>query len=673
MTDPLRKAAARMRPGSLASGLGLVLLAAVSYFAGVRLSVAFVPMMPAGGTWDWWVPVWISTGLAVALVFRFGWQVVPGLVIGSLASEIHMGTPVLIGLAIAILNGTQPLVLQHLMGRRHDPAHMFARVGPVFRFIYATAVSTGLYSVFFGSLVLHLSGRTGFDGPSLLWVRWMLGDLSAIFLVTPILTLMLFRQVDTRHVIEPESIAVFLVAGLVTAGLFATDGIALPVGFVLFPIVVWAALRRNAFVVSMTVLLITVIATVLTAMGHGPFIAVAQANYAILPLQYLIAALALTGLLLCSATAERNRLQSELADMLTRLDGEVGERTRELAETNRHLNAEIAAHERATRVIEGRNRIMQKLARGSALDELLQDLAQEVTAFRDRWTVRIALADPRGHARVAAIGGEGAHRETLRRDIDVYGAGRVFLNTAIMAGPDHRLGTLSILLEPGTPFTEEDRVFLAETADLASVLIEHREREERLRTLVRYDSLTGVFNRTAFEEALQEMMGEAAREKEKVYVLYLDLDGFKAVNDTFGHDAGDRLLVEAASRVSTAAGTHACVGRFGGDEFVVAMSAVERVDVEATARAIIRSCHIDDAVPGSATNVSASIGISAYPGDATTVEAMVRSADTAMYVAKRVGGSCYAFSGERAGGLHARVWGEMRAPHSASVLSSQVG
>jgi diguanylate cyclase (GGDEF)-like protein len=164
------------------------------------------------------------------------------------------------------------------------------------------------------------------------------------------------------------------------------------------------------------------------------------------------------------------------------------------------------------------------------------------------------------------------------------------------------------------------------------------EARERIAALAYNDPLTGLANRTGFGPALEHAVRRARRNSSKLAALYLDLDGFKLVNDTHGHETGDRLLVEVARRLRRALRESDQVARLGGDEFVVVLEdvpgppAVEQVASKLIAE-IGRPYEI---LPdGSACSVTASVGVSLFPADADTPRELLQHADAAMYRAKQ--------------------------------------
>ncbi|TMG82454.1 MAG: sensor domain-containing diguanylate cyclase [Betaproteobacteria bacterium] len=177
--------------------------------------------------------------------------------------------------------------------------------------------------------------------------------------------------------------------------------------------------------------------------------------------------------------------------------------------------------------------------------------------------------------------------------------------------------------------------------------------QKQIRQLAHFDFLTGLPNRTLFNELLDHALIKAQRRARQMAILFIDLDGFKQINDRFGHDAGDHLLVTFTMRLreslrrSDAVGRHTesdTAARLGGDEFVVLIDEfTDPFELEAVAKRVLAAAAEPFSLAGPVGEVSASIGISIYPADGTDIESLTKSADSAMYRAKEAGKNTYRF------------------------------
>jgi diguanylate cyclase (GGDEF)-like protein len=156
--------------------------------------------------------------------------------------------------------------------------------------------------------------------------------------------------------------------------------------------------------------------------------------------------------------------------------------------------------------------------------------------------------------------------------------------------------------------------------------------------LALHDPLTGLPNRRLLEDRIATVLQHAARQQSKAAVMYLDLDGFKAINDTHGHACGDEILKLVAQRLVGCSRKEDTVARVGGDEFVIVMGEIGALsDAQEPACKLIEAVSEAYQVNGLTLRLSTSIGIALYPDDAEAVEALIAVADSALYEAKRSG------------------------------------
>ncbi|MCE3263184.1 MAG: diguanylate cyclase [Pseudoduganella sp.] len=160
--------------------------------------------------------------------------------------------------------------------------------------------------------------------------------------------------------------------------------------------------------------------------------------------------------------------------------------------------------------------------------------------------------------------------------------------------------------------------------------------------LALHDPLTGLPNRRLLEDRIATAMQHAARQQRRTAVMYLDLDGFKAINDTHGHAYGDEILKQVAQRLVNSSRKEDTVARIGGDEFVIVMGDVGSLaDAQEPATKLVEVVAQPYTVNGLTLQLSTSLGIALYPDDAVTVENLMHVADAALYEAKRTGKNRY--------------------------------
>ncbi len=173
--------------------------------------------------------------------------------------------------------------------------------------------------------------------------------------------------------------------------------------------------------------------------------------------------------------------------------------------------------------------------------------------------------------------------------------------------------------------------------------------EERVHHMAHYDPLTDLPNRSLLTDRLHQALAQARRENTLLAVMFLDLDKFKIVNDSLGHDVGDLLLKDVAIRLTNCFKRQTdTVSRIGGDEFVILLAKIEtEQDVAIVAQEVIQSLTETFYIEGHVINISCSIGISLHPKNGDDVASLLRSADSAMYESKHAGRGCFRFHNDR--------------------------
>lgn len=172
--------------------------------------------------------------------------------------------------------------------------------------------------------------------------------------------------------------------------------------------------------------------------------------------------------------------------------------------------------------------------------------------------------------------------------------------------------------------------------------IERKRAEERLTYLAQYDQLTGLVNRTLFRDRLIHAMARSKRLQQLMGLMLLDLDRFKPVNDTLGHDAGDQVLKVVADRLKECVREVDTVARMGGDEFTIILEGLSQdEDITRVAERITKSLAEPFLLGAERASIGVSIGITVYPTDDHEIDDLLRHADTAMYRAKQQGGNSF--------------------------------
>jgi diguanylate cyclase (GGDEF)-like protein len=208
----------------------------------------------------------------------------------------------------------------------------------------------------------------------------------------------------------------------------------------------------------------------------------------------------------------------------------------------------------------------------------------------------------------------------------------------------HRLNRANQQLH--TELTERKRVEAAlreNEVQLHMAMNELRQREETILKQATHDELTGLPNRRLFYDRLTMAISEARRYDRKVAAIFVDLDHFKEINDTLGHQAGDKFLVAIAGQIRTVPREIDTCARLGGDEFALVLSNVENKDqVGMVTRRILDALDREFIIDGASLHASASIGVAIFPDDADDADILLKRADMAMYRSKEAGrNSCH--------------------------------
>src|SRR5882672_4923544 len=236
-------------------------------------------------------------------------------------------------------------------------------------------------------------------------------------------------------------------------------------------------------------------------------------------------------------------------------------------------------------------------------------------------------------------------REELERDYDALMARPTATTDYIPRGMKSQY-----ICKDGSklPFESTRHVLRSgDTTIIAAISRDIRARlaiEEKVAYMAQFDALTGLPNRNLFQDRLEQAMALAKRNDWSMVVLFIDLDRLKLVNDTLGHSAGDKLLKEAAVRLRSCIRSSDTVGRLGGDEFAAILSELAKPgDAGRVAQKFIEAFKQPFDLDGKETYVSASVGITLYPADSDSAEALVMNADAAMYRAKEQGRNNYQY------------------------------
>jgi diguanylate cyclase (GGDEF)-like protein/PAS domain S-box-containing protein len=294
-----------------------------------------------------------------------------------------------------------------------------------------------------------------------------------------------------------------------------------------------------------------------------------------------------------------------------------------------------------------RLRLRQTTINRNYLDSVLSSMTDAVFVTSPEGVIRIAnhaACRLLGHAEEELLGRSIASilDESERAGFDLLQAAQETRETVVRT----RQGQTIPVSFSGSRIASDDPQFQGNIF-VARNITDRKRAERRIRYLARYDSLTKVPNRMQFQHLLQQSIARALRNRQTVALLYLDMDRFKEVNDTFGHAAGDRLLEILAERLARHLPKDTVLGRLAGDEFALFLDGLpgdadNRGPVTHLARAILTDVAQTFQLGTHEVFLTASIGIAFCPRDAENVLDLIRNADAAMYYAKQNGGNTFA-------------------------------
>jgi diguanylate cyclase (GGDEF)-like protein len=165
------------------------------------------------------------------------------------------------------------------------------------------------------------------------------------------------------------------------------------------------------------------------------------------------------------------------------------------------------------------------------------------------------------------------------------------------------------------------------------------QQSERLEYMARHEPLTQLLNRTEFDQRFKDAVARSARYQRSLALLFIDMDGFKRINDKHGHQVGDEVLCEVANRIRASSRETDHAGRLGGDEFVLALEPIpDEATAECFSQRLLSALSEPIELDGERLEVSASIGVAMFPADRLDAEGLMHAADKAMYEAKYAGG-----------------------------------
>ena len=205
----------------------------------------------------------------------------------------------------------------------------------------------------------------------------------------------------------------------------------------------------------------------------------------------------------------------------------------------------------------------------------------------------------------------------------------------------HKDGSNLYLELSSYPVFDDNGEFI-EVKGIARNITKEYETQKKLQYISNHDTLTGISNRHSLYNKLEYIISDASRNNKAFALMYIDLDNFKGVNDTLGHDGGDTLLKELTQRIKAHIRQNDLFARIGGDEFVVILTDIEDSFISEITLNIINALKVDFLINNQKTAITVSIGIASYPKDGEDIDMLLKNADNAMYKIKNNGKNSFA-------------------------------
>lgn len=545
---------------------------------------------------------WPPGGIALAVLLIGGISYLPFVFVAAYLAAIMVDAPLIFALGSSVGNTLETYIGYFLLTRCCKVDLALTRVRDLFLILLLGGLIPSIASATLGPVTLLASGLITLGTlPDIMW-RWWRADVLGIAFFTPLILVFVKTQTSFLKACRTEEmLAIWLCSFVVGQGIFLgwqlpgmTENQPLGLAWV-FPFLIWAGLRggrRNAGLVQ----LLFVSQAMLSAHLRIGYFADDFAHYGLANFWMFGMLLAVAGMAVAIQATVQRKANQQIA-----------------------LNAKVFAvsHDGIV-IVDADNRIVD---------------------------VNPAFTDMTGYGREEVLGKDPRLLSSGRHDCEFYADMWKALNKL-----GHWQGELWNRRKDGSIYLEELVIHtLTDTHNkvvnrvgIFSDITLSKAEQKTVAHQAQHDYLTNLPNRLLFRDRFNQQLAMAKRHNTKFAVIFLDLDQFKPVNDSFGHQLGDKLLVAVAERLSSLVREIDTVSRFGGDEFAILVSEVnEQKDVTTLAEKILAALNQPFILDGHTISVSGSLGIAMYPDHGSDIETILNKADSAMYQAKRNGKSRY--------------------------------
>ncbi len=543
--------------------------------------------------------IWLPSGLALAAILVGGWSYWPAALGGAVGALLLPGMSIQSAMPLALALFLEPLIaagLLHLLGCRDWRT---AGLRGYLLLILAAAVIAAAITAYAASISFAEHNA---------WTEWWMGSSLGLAFVTPCILGLLCHRGSPSPTSQLHALLYAVVFAVIHYLVFFVrlggDEEPLPVGFLVFPLMIWCALRFGVTATSIALLGSLLLAHAGDIRGTGFFGQIADEAQALYFWLYY-AMLGLSSMTLAVLIDGDRTIRRELVDS-----------RQQLLDRESLLRAIYDASSVAIFLVDRQghlNHVNQHMA------EMFRWPAAELSGTE---YVSLVHPDERNEAR----------QRTLR----------------LLASPEDQRIDLERLYQRRDGSSFWGHLSGGHLRDAAGNMIgligviadisDRKEAESKIRHMAQYDHLTDLPNRALLHDRITQTLAAARRYDRRFALLFVDLDNFKPVNDIHGHEMGDLLLREVATRLLANVRAADTVARHGGDEFVVlATEIVDEAEVRALAEKLLAVVGAPYRIRGTELAITLSIGIAIYPRDGEDIDSLLRRADAAMYQAKHDG------------------------------------
>jgi len=559
--------------------------------------------------------LWLPTGIAVGAIIRWGYISLPAVFLAATFVELYLGLPIAVSLGMASGNTLAPLLTAHLLKKAHFN-HSLAKQRDILLMI-SFALLGMLVSSIGGILSLYLGGQIAPDKILRIWFIWWMGDSVGVLLALP-----LILHISKKRFIAsvPQSLRLFAWLLFFAFCEFAIVNLVndlnkqfLLTAFLILPVLIWASMAFGVVGGSIVVISLCTIAVWFTSQGYGTFYSV-DVGEGLFSLWTFMVTLVMTMLLISTLQSGRN-----VAERVSR-------------ENEKKLRSVIDGALDAILTIDHAGKLVE-----------FNPAAERMFGYQREQVLGKTLSEIIVPPRLRKSHEEGYKRFVLTNEKHLFNQ-RVELQAMRSDGAEFPVElTLTALNEDGLSLV---------TGFIRDISEQKRARQE-IENFAYYDVLTGLPNRRLLVDRFQHAILLSQRANTYSALMFIDLDNFKALNDTKGHDIGDQLLMEVAKRIQLTLRAGDTVARLSGDEFIVILEGLSSnishayQQTSEVAQKLLEKLNASYHLGLFEFNTSASLGVTLFKDDQLNgFEAHLRHADAAMYQAKAAGRNTYRFYDE---------------------------